>query len=196
MKEERSNLKNVRTPGKRLGQTLGHLMLATALGVALTACGGDDSDDKSEDKATVEVTETVTASPDSEPTGAVEPTPTSDAEKPAELKLATVSGRDLTAVTAAGDATGTETLNGKLIIAERGCLHVTNRKGAPTLLVFPGNAKLDANRKPTMVIDGARYPVGTRLTLTGETMQLDAAQAGQIEPCVARGKVFQIAEIG
>ncbi|MDN5894469.1 MAG: hypothetical protein L0H93_10630 [Nocardioides sp.] len=174
------------TKTRRTGQALSHLLLGTALCAALAGCGGEDN---------AEPTSEATESSDAPTASAPTPTPTPEAEEPAALDLVTTSGRDLTAVTAKGESTGNESLDGKLIIAERGCMHLTSRTGPPTLLVFPAGATLDADRKPTMVVDGKRYPVGSRLSLTGETMQLTADEAKRASPCVARGDVFRIAAI-
>lgn len=211
-------MNNARTPRRRTGRALGHLLVAGALCVALTACGSDDDASSSENRSGADPTtsestsespsespgetpseppaESPSETPDGEPSGAVEPTPSKDSEGKSDLKVGTVSARNLTALTASGGADGTETRSGKLIIAERGCLHLTTRKGPPTLLVFPAKADLDAARKPTLVLAGKRYPVGTRLDLTGETIQLAPAQADKAAPCVARGEVFRISKIG
>lgn len=182
-------MKHVRTPGKRISRTAGRLMLGAALCLTLAACGGNDN--KSDDAPSTDSTSST--SPDNDASATVEPTP---APEPAGLDLNTVVSQEITAVTGATDSTGSETLAGKLIIADNGCLHLTARNAAPTLLVFPADVSLDTKKKPTMVLDGARYPVGSLITLTGETLNLNAAQRAQTAPCVAPGEVFQIAKIG
>lgn len=184
-------MKHVRNPGKRISRTLGHLMLGTALCVALAACGGNDSDDRSDDVPSAEPTSSTSSDSDSSATE--EPAPT---QRPATLDLDTVVSQDITTLTGSAASAGTETLAGKLLSADNGCLHLTTRNGAPTLLVFPTGVSLDTAKKPTMVLDGARYPVGTQVNLSGERLNLNAAQMAQAAPCVAQGDVFQVAKIG
>ncbi len=61
--------------------------------------------------------------------------------------------------------------------------------------MFPPGTTLDVSRRPTVVVDTDRLPVGSRLTLTGEPVKLGADDVAAATPCVARGDVFWITPV-
>ncbi len=176
----------------------GRLLIGVALALVLSGCGSDDASDDTATTPSATPTETPSEtpsetleSPEATPTETDSPTP---GASPLEVSVVT-GGRGLSAVVASTAGDGTEEVAGKVIVAQRGCLHLTNRSGPPTLLVLPPGAEIDTARRPTLLLDGARYPVGTPVRLTGAALTLDAEQAAAISPCVARGPVFQVASV-
>lgn len=192
------------------------LFLGLALGGAMVGCGSDqeaDPDPSPAESTTSSPSSPETQSPETEsPESSAPPTP----ETP-ELEVGIVSskggrghgrehhgdrgghraehGSGLHAVVAQAGASGDESRRGKLIIASNGCWHLTSRSGPPTLLVFPEDVRIEDQRKPAVAFEGTTYPVGSRLDLTGESLQLSPRQASQAKPCVARGEVFRIADL-
>ncbi len=166
------------------------LLLGVALALALAACSGADTEAESgSDTSTVD-------SPSSTPSTTPSADPSVAPAQPAPLEVFVVSGgRGLSTLVADTAGDGTEELAGKIIVAERGCLHVTRRTGPPTLLVLPPGAEMETDRRPTLLLDGARYPVGTPIQLTGEIIAFDADQAAAARPCVVRGQVFRVATV-
>lgn len=150
-------------------------------------------------------TETAPASPSASVEQSEAPaTSTPEATKPAETTeaastltlLATSNGQGNYIVTANGVAdAGTETLNEKLITADRGCFHATARDAAPTLLIFPDGTTLTSNGKPSIEVGGASYAVGSQLTFTGTTVTLSAENLAEAAPCEPHGAVFLVSSI-
>lgn len=187
----------MRRHGERTARRYRSLIAAATVLLVLGGCSDDADETPTEE--TTSTTPTTSASPSAEPGPSPDedPTATPDAApKPTELDIEVVSpGRDLSMLVARTAGTGSKSRSGKIIVAERGCVHMTRRDARPILLVLPPGAELDAQRRPTLVVDGARFPVGTPVTVRGDTVALDADQASAARPCVARGKVFRVAKI-
>ncbi len=130
--------------------------------------------------------------------GASEPTST---PAPGALGLSVVGDDRQKRIVVAGSApdggtAGSETLTGKLIIAEGACYSATTRDAAPTLLVFPEGTSVDAAQRPSVVLDGQTYPVGSSLSLRGEPAAITEDEQASIEPCSPGGGAFLVSSAG
>ena len=129
------------------------------------------------------------------------PSPTPEATQPTEsataLTLQTVTNdQGNYAVLATGtSAASTETLSEKLITADHGCFHATARDAAPTLLLFPEGTSITSNGKPSVVVGGANYAVGSRLTFSGTTVTLSSENLLEAAPCEPHGAVFLVSSV-
>lgn len=112
-------------------------------------------------------------------------------------KLSTIEngpGKRIIVVTG-GDSVGSQVMSAKIFVADNGYFHATANNGAPTLLLFPGNAVLTGSNKPTVGLGAGSYPVGSSVKLTGQAVTQSAQQLVEIAPCVPHVAVFQVASI-
>lgn len=189
-------------PAARL--RVGALVLGLSLGAVVVGCGAQEKPESSGSDSSTANSSPLPSADRSQGSDGPAPSTAGDAGSGAAadgtsgLDLSTVSGdRGLFAVVAGSPSTGAQSLRGKLIVAERGCLHLSRRSAPPTLLVFPPDTELDTSRsrRPAVVVDGSRHRVGTPLSLRGEGVQLGPDQAARAKPCVARGAVFAVSDI-
>ncbi len=187
-------------PAARL--RVGALVLGLSLGAVVVGCGAQEKPESSGSDSSTANSSPLPSADGSQGSDGPAPSTAEDAGSGASangtsgLDLSTVSGdRGLSAVVAGSPSTGAQSLRGKLIVAERGCLYLSRRSAPPTLLVFPPDTELDTSRRPAVVVDGSRHRVGTPLSLRGEGVQLGPDQAARAKPCVARGAVFAVSDI-
>ncbi len=171
-----------------------------ALSLSLAACSGSD---ETTPDPTTGASDTSTTEPD-----APEPSTTTSSPSTSEPPPTTPDGDGLAlsvvgddrqkriVVGAAPDGDGSETLAGKLIIAEGECFSATTRDAAPTLLVFPERTTVDADRRPSVVLDGQAYPVGSPLSLRGAPLEVTAQDREAIQPCSPEGGAFLVTSVG
>lgn len=84
-----------------------------------------------------------------------------------------------------------ETKTAVLEIGQGSCYYLTRKGGPPsTLLIFPAGTTLEAGDPNTVVVGGKAYPAGTLISVTGEAVQLSAANNDQAMPCLAAAGAF------
>ena len=193
----------------RARRALGVTAAGFALLLAATGCSSTgSSDDSSSAPATQESSAAASSSAPASSSAASSATETASQSKttqtkkskkaaPAKDKLAldTVKNKEhkIAVVSTGKSASGNDSLNTKLIIADHGCFHAVNKQGPPTLLVFPEDTTLNSKGKPTVTVGGTSIRVGQQVEFTGKKITLSSDQASQAKPCYAKGDVFQVA---
>ncbi|MDN5756094.1 MAG: hypothetical protein L0H32_10070 [Micrococcaceae bacterium] len=193
----------------RARRTLGVTAAGFAVLLAATGCSSTgSSDDSSSAPATQETSAAASSSAPVSSSAASSASETATAEKssssapatkaaPAKdtSALDTVKNKEhkIAVVSTGASASGKDSLNTKLIIADHGCFHAVNQQGPPTLLVFPEDTTLNSKGKPTVTVGGTSIRVGQQVTFTGKKINLSTDQASQAKPCRAKGDVFQVA---
>ncbi|PCC25454.1 hypothetical protein CIK75_07145 [Glutamicibacter sp. BW78] len=193
----------------RARRTLGVTAAGFAVLLAATGCSSTgSSDDSSSAPATQETSAAASSSAPVSSSAASSASETATAEKssssapatkaaPAKdtSALDTVKNKEhkIAVVSTGASASGKDSLDTKLIIADHGCFHAVNQQGPPTLLVFPEDTTLNSKGKPTVTVGGTSVRVGQQVTFTGKKINLSTDQASQAKPCRAKGDVFQVA---
>ena len=79
-----------------------------------------------------------------------------------------------------------ETETATLEVGQGSCYYLARDGGPPsTLLLFPRSTSLQAGDPAGVVADGTLHPSGTLVSVTGEDVQLTAADNDQALPCLA-----------
>ncbi|MGP5194670.1 hypothetical protein [Arthrobacter rhombi] len=193
----------------RARRTLGVTAAGFAVLLAATGCSSTGSADESSSAPATQETSAAAsssgpvsssaASSASETATAEKSSSSAPATKAAPAKdtsaLDTVKNKEhkIAVVSTGASASGKDSLNTKLIIADHGCFHAVNQQGPPTLLVFPEDTTLNSKGKPTVTVGGTSIRVGQQVTFTGKKINLSTDQASQAKPCRAKGDVFQVA---
>ncbi|MGP5073421.1 hypothetical protein ACTXI0_13545 [Arthrobacter rhombi] len=196
----------------RARRTLGVTAAGFAVLLAATGCSSTgSSDDSSSAPATQETSAAASSSAPVSSSAASSASETATAEKSSSSAPATKSAKaapakdasaldtvknkehKIAVVSTGASASGKDSLNTKLIIADHGCFHAVNQQGPPTLLVFPEDTTLNSKGKPTVTVRGTSIRVGQQVTFTGKKINLSTDQASQAKPCRAKGDVFQVA---
>lgn len=81
---------------------------------------------------------------------------------------------------------------GKLTIANGGCLRLDSGGGQEYLLVFPHGTEMLSNGRPGVDIQGKRYLVGDEATFGGGYRTLDNAEHHSVADCQPDGEVFVV----